>query len=148
MAVKKKKTTIISKYQGQPRKKKDGTVTDPIYYLRNPAGAIHDCSQSHIQDRLKDARFDLATDEEIERYLDSTKQVHDKPIGKKWDPSPDIVVNLPEPAVVEDEEVPATPSARELAYNSGVDLHEVTPTGSNDQILKKDVEKSISSLEE
>lgn len=143
------KSKAQSKYQGQPTRKKDGTLSDgPVYYIVNPSGCVHSCTRDHALEKLQDARYRLAEDHEVEMYLDTKIQEAKAPFGTKWDPEPDILVNVPEPIVHAEEAVKATQGAKVLAGELGVDLTKVTPTGANGQILKKDVQAHVEGLEE
>lgn len=66
------------KYQG----------VDDVFYLRNPAGAIHSVSRDHARVRLGQLGWDMATDTEIETYLGQRVQRSDRPIGDKWTADP------------------------------------------------------------
>lgn len=134
-----------SKYQGQPRQLKD-RVTEPTYYLRNPAGAIHSVTREHAIRKLKDARYQLATDAEIERYFETRVQLAEDPIGTPWSPMPDVLRTVPDPAPV-NRDYKASKYAEKLALAEGVNLSEVEGTGAEGQILKSDVEAFIEARE-
>lgn len=135
-------------YQGQPVIKKDGTKSGPMYYVVNPAGAVHRVGREKTFELLKNAQYRLATDAEIERFKDNRIQAHNDTFGAKWDPQPDILVNVPEPKVVEVQEIPATQGARELAVENGIDLAMISGTGSGGQIIKPDIQKYLKSMED
>lgn len=122
---------VKSKYQG-----KDG-----IYYIVNPAGAVHDCDREHAEMRLKTLGFRLAEDAEIEMFRETKTQRFQTPIAEPWSPEPVIEAWMP------DEEVKpvgptATPAAIEKAKKLKVDLSKITGTGTDGQILVADVEKA------
>lgn len=60
-----------------------------VYYIVNPAGAIHGVTRAHAADRLKTAGWRLATEEEIAAYLGQSIQRHDRPICAPWTADPD-----------------------------------------------------------
>jgi len=74
-----------SKYQG----KKD------IFFLVNPAGAVHDVIREQARGWLSKVGWRLATDEEIEKYKIRPTQRFDDPIAKPWTPEPDELIELP-----------------------------------------------------
>lgn len=123
---------VTSKYQG----------VEGVFYIRNPAGAIHNVTKAHAEQRLRKAGWELATDAEIELYLESRVQVHDNPIGEKWTPKVEVVAELPEEQR-QDQEPDATPKAAELAAEHGLDLAEIEGTGAEGRILVKDVEAAL-----
>lgn len=72
-----------------------------VYYLVNPAGAIHSVDYEHAQWRLKDPGWRMATEKEVATYLSQPLQRHSSPICTPWTPDPDAqLAALPD----EDEE--------------------------------------------
>jgi hypothetical protein len=58
-----------------------------IVFIVNPAGAIHDVSQSHAQWRLRSPGWRLATKAEVEALAQAGgNQSADKPLVKAWNP--------------------------------------------------------------
>lgn len=123
---------VKSNYQG-----KEG-----VYYIVNPAGAVHDCSRDHATMRLKILGYRLATDAEIEQYTERKMQRFDQPIAEPWSPDPIVEPWTPDAEISEDGPL-ATEAAQILAKDNGVDLETVKPTGANGQILKADVQAVI-----
>jgi hypothetical protein len=78
------------------KRKSKHQAKDGNYYLVNPAGAVHSCTRDHARMRLATVGWRLATDEEIERYLDQHEQRHDRPIAERWSPEPDVEPEVPE----------------------------------------------------
>jgi hypothetical protein len=70
-----------------PTAKRQG-VND-VYYIVNPAGAIHGCDRAHAANRLKTAGWRLAGEDEIDVYLGQKIQRGDRPICAPWTPDPD-----------------------------------------------------------
>ena len=122
---------IKSNYQGV-----SGT-----FYVVNPAGAIHNCDRDHAKMRLAQPGWRLAGDAEIEVYLETRVQRHNRPICEPWTPEPEIEAFVPDA----DENKPpeATERAAELAKAHGIDLSTVRGSGADDRILVKDVEAVI-----
>lgn len=134
---------VKSIYQGQPVRKKDRTLSGPMYFIVNKSGAVHRVGRDKALDLLKNAKFRLATDEEIERFNDNKIQSHKDPFGTAWDPTPDILINIPEPVVSKEPKIKATAGARELGAEHGVDLTMITATGAGGQIIKKDIQRYL-----
>lgn len=66
-----------------------------IYYIVNPAGAIHVVDYEHARWRLQFAGWRSATAEEVAEYRErGGNQVHNAPICQPWTPEP---VALTEP---------------------------------------------------
>lgn len=129
--------TVKSKYQG----------VDGVFYIVNPAGAVHSVEKAHARARLQKAGWRLANDGEIELYNESKIQRFDQPIAEPWTPEPLIEPELPEVAV-EDRPLEATPQAAELAKEHGLDLAEIEGSGAEGRILVADVEKALAGGEE
>jgi pyruvate/2-oxoglutarate dehydrogenase complex dihydrolipoamide acyltransferase (E2) component len=94
---------VKSKHQG----------VNGVYYIVNPAGAVHSCDRDHAKGRLGQAGWRLAEDPEIEVYVEQKVQ--------------------PE----------ATDEAVKLASEHGLDLAAVKGSGAGGRILVKDVEAAI-----
>lgn len=62
---------------------------DGVYYIVNPAGAIHGVDREHARDRLKIAGWRLASEEEVATYKGQPIQRADRPICQPWNPDPD-----------------------------------------------------------
>lgn len=123
---------VKSKYQG-----KGGA-----FYMVNPAGAIHVVTRDHAYERMRThVGFRLATDDEIEQYSESRKQVWDQPIAEAWNPEPEVLPDIPEEKD-EGDQPPATVKAIELAQEYGIDLKKVAGSGASGRILVSDVEKA------
>ena len=135
---------VRSKYQGKPGTDKNGKPTDVAYYLVNPAGAVHSCTLEHLRWRLNNPKYRIATDAEIEQFLERDTQLSDAPIAEPWSPEPVFLPDVPEAEELPEKPL-ATPKAEELAVEKGVDLTKVTGTGANGQILVADVEKHAES---
>ena len=60
-----------------------------VYYIVNPAGAVHSVERDHAAWRLRTAGWRMATEEEIAAYRGQEIQRHDRPIAPKWAPDPD-----------------------------------------------------------
>lgn len=60
-----------------------------VYYLVNPAGAIHSVDRDHAAWRLRSPGWRLAEEDEIETYVGQKLQRADRPICQKWSPDPD-----------------------------------------------------------
>ena len=88
MATKKPETSAEA-----PTEQADAPVktqgVDGVYYIVNPAGAIHGVDREHARDRLKIAGWRLATEEEVAIYKDQPIQRADRPICQPWNPDPD-----------------------------------------------------------
>ena len=122
---------VKSNYQG-----KDGG-----FYLVNPAGAIHTVNRDHATRRLRQAGWRLAEDPEVEVYLETPVQRHQRPICEPWSPVPEVEEMLPE---VQDDKPPeATEDAAALAAEHNIDLAAVTGTGAGGRILVKDIRALI-----
>lgn len=67
-----------------------------VYYIVNPAGAVHNCDRDHAQWRLRTAGWRLAADDEIARFLNERVQAVGAPFGEPFEPLPDIEPELPE----------------------------------------------------
>lgn len=124
--------TVKSQYQGQKG----------VFYIVNPAGAVHSCDKDHARTRLTQLGWRLAEDGEIERYLEQDIQRADQPIATPWSPEPEIESILP-PVQEQDDGVLTTEKARELAAQHGIDLATVKGTGAEGRVLVKDVEAVI-----
>lgn len=124
-----------SKYQG----------VDGAYYIVNPHGTVHSCDRDHAAGRLRQAGWRLATDGEIELYLETRVQRSGRPLARPWNPDPDgaLAEFVPEVVETEDDEPEATEAARELAREHDIDLSEVEGTGAEGRILKADVEAQV-----
>ena len=133
---------IQSKYQGKPVVDKHGDLTDPVYYITNPAGAVHDCTEAHARARLRNPKFRLSTDAEIEQYLERYMQTAAEPIADPWVAMPEILPVVPASEAAP-EKPKATPKAEELAKKHKIALAEIEATGANGQILVADVEAAI-----
>lgn len=118
-------------------------MAEKIYYLVNPAGAIHTVSREHATLRLQsDARYRIATPEEVEVFKEIKVQRADRPIARPWSPDPDL--GAPDVGAGEVTAQPdATDSAQELAEEHGIDLRTIQGTGADGRILKRDVEGAI-----
>lgn len=77
-----------AKTDEEPKPKKRQGVKG-IYYLVNPAGAIHSADKDHAKWRLADAGWKLATEQQIAVYLQQPVQRHNSPIAPVWTPDPD-----------------------------------------------------------
>lgn len=62
---------------------------DGIYYIVNPAGAIHGVDRDHAKWRLASPGWRLATEDEIAAYKGAKVQRSDRPICTPWSPDPD-----------------------------------------------------------
>lgn len=120
---------VKSQYQG-----KNG-----VFYIVNPSGAVHNCTEEHCRWRLQDARYRLAEDAEIQRFQEATIQRASTPIAEPWSPEPMIEAWVPE-AEFDTVELQATDHARELAEEHKIDLSKVEGTGAGGQILKSNVQ--------
>lgn len=60
-----------------------------VYYIVNPAGAIHGVDREHAKWRLAAPGWRLATEDEIATYKGQKVQRSDKPICVPWSPDPD-----------------------------------------------------------
>lgn len=111
-----------------------------VYYLVNPAGAIHEVDYSHAKNRLRQLGYRMATDEEITIYRETRVQRADRPIARPWSPEPEPDVEVPDTHAEPQRRVDATDAARELADEKGVDLTTIVGTGAGGRIIKSDVE--------
>jgi hypothetical protein len=69
-----------------------------VYYIVNPAGAVHTVTREHAAERLRQPGYRQATKDEIEQYEAQEIQRADRPIAKPWDPTPEPVeVEVEEP---------------------------------------------------
>lgn len=84
------------KAEEKPAKPKKVQGARGIYYLVNPAGAIHSVDREHARTRLAVAGWRLATEDEIATYKSQPVQRSDAPIAPKWTPDPDLQIELPE----------------------------------------------------
>ncbi len=71
---------------------------DDVFYIVNPAGAVHTVARAHCKARLRQVGFRLATDDEIKTYLGQRVQHHKTPIAQPWNPEPEVDVALPDEA--------------------------------------------------
>jgi pyruvate/2-oxoglutarate dehydrogenase complex dihydrolipoamide acyltransferase (E2) component len=122
---------VKSKHQG----------VNGVYYIVNPAGAVHSCDRAHATMRLKQAGWRLAEDPEIEVYREQKTQRHKSPICQPWSPEPEIEADIPEEEGNAAPEV--TDEAVKLASEHGLDLAAVKGSGAGGRILVKDVEAAI-----
>ena len=125
---------IESRYQG----------VKGVYFIVNPAGAVHSCDKDHARTRLQVVGWRLADDGEIERYQEQDIQRADAPIAPRWSPEPDVETILP-PAQIVPDGILATEKALELAKEKGLDLATVQGTGTDGRVLVKDVEAALAS---
>lgn len=66
------------------------------YFIVNPHGTIHEVTRDHAAERLRQAGWRMATNDEIaELERRGGNQVHDRPICQPWSPDPDVQL-LPE----------------------------------------------------
>ncbi len=130
---------VQSQYQGQKG----------VYYIVNPAGAVHSCDKEHARFRLQQVGWRLAEDGEIEQYKEQDVQRADQPIAAPWSPEPNVEEILP-PAQDTGETLLMTEKARELAVKEGIDLQALKnsfrPTGADGRYLVKDVKAFIVNL--
>ncbi|HEX9925307.1 MAG TPA: E3 binding domain-containing protein [Anaerolineae bacterium] len=122
---------VKSKHQG----------VNGVYYIVNPAGAVHSCDRDHAKGRLGQAGWRLAEDPEIEVYVEQKVQRHKSPICEPWTPEPEIGADIPD---ADGDGAPeATDEAVKLASEHGLDLAAVKGSGAGGRILVKDVEAAI-----
>lgn len=70
-----------------------------VFYIVNPAGAIHAVSREHARWRLASPGWRQATVEEVaELKRRGNNQVHDHPIAPPWSPEPTELPELEEQA--------------------------------------------------
>ena len=62
---------------------------DGIYWLVNPAGAIHSVTKDHAQVRLAIPGWRLATEPEIKKVKAAKEQRFDDPICTPWSADPE-----------------------------------------------------------
>lgn len=63
--------------------------SERVYFLRNPAGAIHTADKDHARERLKQVGWDIPTVAEAQQYLDQPVQRHNSPIAAPYSPDPE-----------------------------------------------------------
>lgn len=120
-----------------PKIKSNHQGVKGAFYLVNPGGAIHSCDREHAKGRLRQPGWRLAEDSEIEVYLETKVQRHDRPICEPWTPEPEVEAFVPESQEAGEPE--ATEDAANLAEELGVDLAKVKGSGAGGRILVKDV---------
>jgi hypothetical protein len=62
---------------------------EKVYYIVNPAGAVHVVTREHARSRLRQVGYRMATKEEVAAYKKAKVQVHDQPIAEPWSPEPE-----------------------------------------------------------
>jgi hypothetical protein len=74
----------MAKKKTQTRQEETGR-----YFIVNKAGAIHEVTREHAEERLRQVGFRMATKAEITQYLgQGGNQRHDEPICPPWSPEP------------------------------------------------------------
>lgn len=63
---------------------------DGVFWLVNPAGAVHNVDKEHAQRRLMQPGWRLATEPEISKAKAAKMQVFDNPICKPWTADPAV----------------------------------------------------------
>lgn len=61
-----------------------------VYYIVNPAGAVHTATRDHARERLGQVGYRKATPAEIEKYKATAIQRSDRPIAKPFTVEPDV----------------------------------------------------------
>ena len=99
------------------------------------------------QELLKEAEAALASStQEPEASSAPANEVTSPPVASVPAPSPAPVVSTPTPATsMERGRIKASPLAKSIAAEAGIDLGRLTGTGENGRIIKKDVESYIES---
>ena len=99
------------------------------------------------QELLKEAEAALASStQEPEAPSAPANEVTSPPVASVPAPSPAPVVSTPTPATsMEGGRIKASPLAKSIAAEAGIDLGRLTGTGENGRIIKKDVESYIES---
>jgi len=68
---------------------------EKVYYIVNPAGAVHVVPRGIAAERLKQRGFRMATPAEIAAYEKAGgNQRFDKPLAEPWSPEPEDEVDL------------------------------------------------------
>jgi pyruvate/2-oxoglutarate dehydrogenase complex dihydrolipoamide acyltransferase (E2) component len=135
-----------SKYQGKVKNLKNGTQSAATYYIVNPAGAVHECEIDYCKWRLRDSRYRLASDAEIERFKETRVQTANNPIAPPQKVEDVFVPEVPDAEA--NRIIKATEKARELANKHGVDLRDIKdPSGAGGDILVSDVEAYVADQE-
>lgn len=129
------------------------------FYIVNPAGVIHECTEAHAAARLRQVGYRVPTADELKEYFArkeagrARKQSGGKPfiqekadpIARPWNPDPRaemdrIQVELEKGrAIMPQSEVDATDSAIKVAEELGIDLAKVEGSGAEGRIIKSDV---------
>lgn len=74
---------------------------DEVFYIVNPAGAVHTVDRDHCKYRLRQVGYRLATEDEIKAYQSQRVQRPKNPIAPPWSPEPDVDITLPDEATDE-----------------------------------------------
>ena len=130
-----------------------------VFYIVNPAGVIHECTEAHAANRLRQVGFRFPTADELKEYLARKEAgytrrqgggkpfVQDKsdPIARPWNPDPrkemDRIQEELEKgrSIMPQQQFDATDSAIKVAEELGIDLAEVEGSGAEGRIIKSDV---------
>lgn len=68
---------------------------EPVYFIVNPAGAIHNVSREIAKAQLKKAGYRMAAPDEVQQLFDAKGyQRADRPICERFEPDPGLEIEL------------------------------------------------------